>query len=320
MYIDRLSALFLALAPVFAPAFATAFATVFAIVFAAVFGTAAAICPAGALQQRLPDLARLAHGKVGVAITIAETGETIAGLDGDTPFPMQSVYKLPIAMAVLEQVDQGKLSLEQPVRVEQQDFVSPGQYSPVRDQHPDGVTLPLRELLRLTVAESDGTTSDVVMRLAGGASRIDAYLRGLGISSINVVDTEQAMGRDDALQYRNAATPNGAVALLQALQTGKTLSPTSRGLLNEFLTKGTRGARRIAGRLPPGTLVAHKPGTSGTNRQGVTAATNDIGLVRLPDGRHLGIAVFVSDATADDADRDATIAAIARAAWDCQSQ
>jgi beta-lactamase class A len=75
------------------------------------------------------------------------------------------------------------------------------------------------------------------------------------------------------------------------------------------------GANRIKGHLPSGTVVAHKTGTSTTVR-GVTAATNDIGIVRLPDGRHLAIAVFVADAKMDLAAREAIIARIARAAWD----
>ena len=59
----------------------------------------------------------------------------------------------------------------------------------------------------------------------------------------------------------------------------------------------------------------HKPGTSGMDH-GLAAATNDIGLITLPDGRRLAIAVFVTDSTADDATRDAVIARIARAAYD----
>ncbi len=45
-------------------------------------------------------------------------------------------------------------------------------------------------------------------------------------------------------------------------------------------------------------------------------ATNDIGLITLPDGRRLAIAIFVTDSKADEATRDAVIARIARAAYD----
>ena len=61
--------------------------------------------------------------------------------------------------------------------------------------------------------------------------------------------------------------------------------------------------------------VAHKTGTSRTV-DGVTAATNDVGLVTLPKGRHLAIAVFVSDSGANDAVREEVIAKVAKAAWD----
>ncbi len=49
---------------------------------------------------------------------------------------------------------------------------------------------------------------------------------------------------------------------------------------------------------------------------GVAHATNDIGLIALPDGRQLAIAVFVTDATADQSTREKVIAQIARAAYD----
>jgi beta-lactamase class A len=277
-------------------------------------------CPPASLEARVEEASQAAKGKVGAAFLLVETGDMLGRVHADEHFPMQSVYKLPIGMAVLDQVDRGRLSFDQPVRVAPKDFVSPGQYSPIRDQHPEGVTLSLREVLRFAVSFSDGTASDVLMRLAGGAARVDAYLRGLGVHAIKVINTEQQMGRDPAVQYRNWATPDGAVALLRALQLRQTLSEASRALMLQFLTDGTRGNTRIKGRLPAGTLVAHKPGTSGTDRRGVTAATNDIGLVTLPDGRHLAIAVFVTDARADDAERDAVIARVAEAGWLCVGQ
>ncbi len=45
-------------------------------------------------------------------------------------------------------------------------------------------------------------------------------------------------------------------------------------------------------------------------------ATNDIGIITLPDGRHLAVAAFVSDSAANDDTRDAIIARLAKAAWD----
>ncbi|MBW4434917.1 MAG: serine hydrolase, partial [Pelatocladus maniniholoensis HA4357-MV3] len=94
----------------------------------------------GELYNRIEEISRTAQGRVGVAATVLETGESVA-LNGDQRFPMQSVYKFPIGMAVLAQVDQGKLKLEQRIRVEKSDFVSERQHSPIRDEHPQGIEL-----------------------------------------------------------------------------------------------------------------------------------------------------------------------------------
>ena len=104
-------------------------------------------------------------------------------------------------------------------------------------------------------------------------------------------------------------------ATIEALQNGRGVSPAGRALLLQDLASSTPGPERIKGVLPPGTSIAHKTGTDAT-RGGKTAATNDIGIVTLPDGRHLAIAVFVKDSTAGLVPRGATIARIAKAAWD----
>ena len=76
------------------------------------------------------------------------------------------------------------------------------------------------------------------------------------------------------------------------------------------MTESKPGQKRLKGLLPAGTAVAHKTGTSGTVK-GVTAATNDIGIITLPNGKRLAIAVFVADSPADEATREGVIAKIA---------
>ncbi len=73
--------------------------------------------------------------------------------------------------------------------------------------------------------------------------------------------------------------------------------------------------KRLEGDLPAGVRVAHKSGTSDVDK-GLAHATNDLGLIPLPDGRRIAIAVFVTDSTADQATREQVIARIARTAYD----
>jgi beta-lactamase class A len=225
---------------------------------------------------------------------------------------MQSVYKFPIAMAVLAQVDRGKLKLDQKIRVEASDVL---QGSRILDEKSQGMEFSLAELLKYMVSESDNTASDVLLRQVGEPMIVTKYLRGLGVNNIVVANTEKELGQDTAVQYRNYATPDAAVVLLRAFHERKGLSKSSQALLLQLMTETTTGPKRIKGLLPNGTVVAHKTGTSSTVN-GVTAATNDVGLVTLPNGRHLAIAVFVSDSGANDAVREEVIAKVALAAWD----
>ena len=80
-------------------------------------------------------------------------------------------------------------------------------------------------------------------------------------------------------------------------------------LVNKLMIDSTTGPNRLKGQLPKGTIVAHKTGTGGT-QNGITGATNDIGIIDLGKGRHIAIAVFVSDSPADEKTREAVIAKI----------
>jgi beta-lactamase class A len=276
--------------------------------------TLAAALPFSGLTNQFEKIAGDAKGRVGVAVKIIESNET-ADLHGDEHFPMHSVYKLPISMAVLQRVDRGELKLDQKVKVEPGDFVRKGMYSPVRDKYPNGTELTIAELLRYTICESDGSASDVLMKLIGGPESVMAFLKEIQVPDIEVVNSEKEIGRDWETQYENWATPKGALALLVALQSKRGLSAESQALLLKLMTESIPGAKRLKGELPPGTVVAHKTGTGGT-RDGITSANNDIGIITLPDGRHLAVAAFVSDSAADDDTRDAIIGRLAKAAWD----
>jgi beta-lactamase class A len=273
-------------------------------------------CTPGQLRERMEEIAKETGGPVGAAAVIIEGGRAVS-FNGSQRFPMQSVYKLPIGMAVLREVDRGRLRLTRKVNVRREDLVPERLHSPLRDDNPQGGVFTLRELIRLMISESDGTATDVLLGIVGGPEKVGAYLRGLGVDGVMVATTERAMAQgDEQVQYRNSATPESMLVLLRALQEGRGLSRASRGLLLDFMLKSTPGPRRLKGMLPAGTPVAHKTGTSNTI-EGVTRATNDVGLVTLPDGRHMAVAVFVSDTRADADVREGVIARIARAAWDC---
>ena len=278
------------------------------------------------LQMHLAGIAADARGTVSVACLLP--GSTLnCDLHPHYRAPMQSVFKLPLVITVLHLADAGKLLpgqrtdesgsviLDRPVRFLAKDRI-PHAYSPLQDRYPDaGVDVPLRELVRLTAGESDNAASEVLLRIVGGPAVVENYMHALGVIEFQLQDGEQGLHRDREAQYRNWITPAAAVMLLQRLVTDPPLSPAATDFLMQTLIASSTGATRLRAGLPPGTELAHKTGTSG-ERNGNAEATNDMGLVTLPDGRRLAVAVFISDAHADEATRDKVIARIGRAVYD----
>jgi beta-lactamase class A len=168
------------------------------------------------LQKEIAELAKEAKGKVGVCAVVIETGDSV-GLSENERFALQSVVKLPVSMAVLKMVDEGKLRLDQLVNVGESDLTTMNQKSPIRDQNPMGTQMFLEDILKAAVSESDGTASDVLQRLAGGAPAVQAYVESLGIRDMKIVWSHKQFSSEWSRQYDNCTTPVASVELLRKL-------------------------------------------------------------------------------------------------------
>ena len=246
------------------------------------------------LHQQLVDIARQAHSTVYIACSLPGVALD-CDLEPHGHPPSQSTFKFPLAMAVFHQIELGKLQLDQPVRFLKSDRYKT--YSPLQDKFPDAeVDVPVRELLKVMAEESDNIASDLLLRVIGGPGVLQQYLDSLGLA-IHQQDSEHTLHGDQRLQYRDYAEPAAMVALLRLFADHSPLTPEHTALLNTWMLEASSGPRRIRGLLPAGTPVAHKTGSSG-EEFGIIPATNDVGLITLPDGRRLALAVFVTDAHA----------------------
>lgn len=266
------------------------------------------------LQQQIATLAKEAKGTVSVACSLPGTNLN-CDLNAHGHQPMQSAFKLPLGVAVLHAVELGQLSLDEQVRFLPSDIYK-GTFSPLQDMHPEAnVDVALHELLELSVGRSDNTATDILLRLMGGTEPVQRYLNTLGLQGLQIQDTERSLHDDERRQYRNFGEPAAFVKLLRMLADRSPLNAEHTKYLLEIMTASPSAPKRLKGLLPAGTVVAHKTGTSGYDN-GMAAATNDVALITLPDGRRLAIAVLVTDAHADEATVEHTIAAIARACYD----
>ena len=268
-----------------------------------------------ALREKINELSQPAQGIVGISIEHAESGDTIS-FNGSYHSPMQSVFKFPIALAILNQVDKSNLTLEQKIHVSKSDLSDTLTWSPMRDKLKNRDTdISLNELLHFMVSQSDNIVCDILLEKLGGPKQVNDYIHDLGVSGINIVATEKQMHTGWNIQYTNWCEPKEMTHLLELFYNGKCVSKSSTDYLMKVLDETTTCPKRIKGLLPEGTIVARKSGTSGTNN-GSTDSTNDVGIITLSNGNHLIISAFISDSKANDTTRDAVIARITKAAWD----
>lgn len=268
------------------------------------------------LRRKIENIIKTKRADVGVAICGLESGDTVT-LNGNRHYPMQSVFKFPIALAVLSQIDKGRFSFSQKIEIPKKDLL-PGLYSPIRDKHPDGAILTIAEILEYTVSKSDNVGCDVLLRLIGGPQAVENYFAKNNFKDISIKINEEVMQNNWDMQFKNWTTPKAANEVLSHFYHNKknALSKKSHGFIWKVMKETETGKEKLKGQLPKGTVVAHKTGWSGTNKEGITAASNDIGIVFLPQGQYFFISVFVADSKEDTATNERIIADIAKAAWD----
>ncbi len=273
------------------------------------------------LPSKVAAIASDAKGTVNVSCMLPGTSLN-CDLHPHNHAPMQSMYKLPLALTALHLADAGTLlptqragepmnvTLDRTVQFLPTDII-PGSFSPLTDRYPKAnVKVKLREMISLAVGQSDNGAEEVLVRLVGGPLAVEHYMHSLGIFRIQVRYSERDLDRNEDLQYQDWIEPTAAIQLLELVLNKPPVSPVANAFLLRAMDSPFTSGRLRAG-LPPGTPLAHKSGSSGTH-DGLTAATNDIGLITLPDGRKLAIAVFVTDSRADNDTREAVIARIAR--------
>ena len=260
-----------------------------------------------ALAERLRTLCNRAGSAVGVAVTHVETGR-IVSIEGMRPLPLYSVFKLPLAISVLKDVEENRLRLDQKVRVTIAD-VAPG-WKGNSELWRKPVERTIAELLELSLVRSDNTSSDMLLQIVGGPAVVTRRMRSLGFQNIDIKSSVREFAAQR--EHPNTGTASDLAQLLTRLQNGEVLQPPQLTVLLGFMQRAVTGLRRLRGDLPAGTPVADKTGTGEAG-----AATNDVGIITLPDGRgHLAMAVLVTGSKLSIEAQEKLIAELARAAYD----
>ncbi len=246
------------------------------------------------IETDLISVVKQFKGKVGVAITNLSTNEKIF-MNNKEKYPMQSVYKFHLALAVFDQIDKGKWTLDQKMSLKKSDLL-PNTHSPLRDKYPEGNnSISLKEIIENTVSMSDNNGCDFQFRLMGGCKKVNEFIKKQVKTGINIAFTEEDMHKDSQAQYVNYATPEAMNELLVKFYQNKILSKSSTAALWKMMVETSTGPNRLKGNLPKSAILGHKTGWSGSDEKGFTRAINDAGIVILPNGNAFAITVFISD-------------------------
>ncbi len=308
----------------------------------AALGAQPALLAQTRLEQEIGRISPYSGGTVGVAITHLESGKSFY-VNADDQFPLASTYKVPIALTAFKLVEEGKLNLDQMITLEPSDIHISEEWAGVF-QAP-GVSLSLRNVIEPMLIFSENSATDKMLGLVGGGEAVTNRLKSLGINGIRVDRTTAdiisvPMGidvwtngkfdkakwergiaalpkaRQDSTAWfyaadpRDHGSPRAMLTLLTRLWKGELLDKEHTGYMLDIMYRCETGKTRIKGMLPMGTKVAHKTGT-------FDGTTNDVGIIDLPDGTHVALAVYIKkSAKVAGPALESTIAQIARAAYD----
>ncbi|MFB0566567.1 MAG: serine hydrolase [Candidatus Aminicenantaceae bacterium] len=296
------------------------------------------------LKKQIESIIRGVEGEVGVAVKHLGSGEDLY-MNGDTHFPMASVFKIPILVEVMAQIEEDKFALEDVIHVQKTDqHLGSGMLS---DLTAPGITLSIGNLVNLMMMISDNSATDILLTKVR-AENVNRRLRGYGIEDITVnrtcqnlildilgVDRDKYKGltgeevitalraeqEENPEAFKDArenfskvlkdqSSPRAMNRLLEMIFNKEILDEESCDLILSIMLKCQTGKGRIKGDLPRGTEVAHKTGTIG-------GTVNDSGIIYLPDNLgHVAITVFTKDMALKTSEVEDIIAQIARFVYD----
>lgn len=287
-------------------------------------------------QQAIDEVLQHVQGEFGVAVTHIESGMT-AGHQADQLFQMASVFKIPIIVTLMRDVQAGKIRLDQRIPLRYEERV-PG--SGVLQELDSGAELTVKDLAMLMTIVSDNYATDMVINLVG-LENIEKHMRELGLESIHLPQTcwqllNRCVGmeesspspagfaeyerREETGDYEllfdvgapttenNVATPADLNRLLTMVAKKEILSAASCELILDILRRQQYNSR-LPLLLPPGTKVAHKTGT-------VNGVVNDAGIIYLPEGKGSIAISVLSRKVEEKQEAERTIAKVARAVYD----
>jgi beta-lactamase class A len=254
---------------------------------------AACAAPAAAAnaQRTLKELHKRIGGRLGVHVLDSQSGKRIA-YDDQSRYAMASTFKLPLAAALLWQVDRGAFKLDRALAIDK-DALKPN--SPVVEAKlAAGATdMTIAELCAAVIVQSDNAAANILLDGIGGPAAFTQFMRVVGDKVTQLDRKEPELNSNVPGDSRDTTTPRAMVDALLRIFTQDVLSLTSRALLIDWMAAARTGLDRVRAGLPKSWPSGDKTGT------GANGAVNDLCLAYPPGRRPIFIAVYMSESALD---------------------
>jgi beta-lactamase class A len=267
-------------------------------------GCSAEVKKAAAIGSRIIEIKKRHGGRIGVS---AIQGGNAFDLESSQRFAMCSTFKWVLAAAILQQVDQGKLSLGKEIAYGQSDLLD---YAPVTKTHVTDGKMAVSDLCAAAVELSDNTAANLLLPLVGGPSGLTQFVRAFGDVTTRFDRTEPDLNSNVDGDERDTTTPQAMAALLKTVFAGTVLKPASLDQLKAWMVATSTGQKRIRSVVPAGWTAGDKTGT------GANGAVNDVAVIWPDKGEPIFMAIYTSGGTLDAAGRESVIADTAKLALD----
>ncbi len=232
------------------------------------------------LSASIEERIRNSGADVGIAFRTLD-GHTAYSLRDDKSFHAASSMKIPVMIELFHQARQGKLKLEDSLRVKNEfhSLVDGSSYTldPADDSETDlykaaGETRTLRQLCEMMITVSSNLATNLLIENLG-VDNIRATVHSLHADGMNVLRGVED-GKAFAKGLNNTTTAHGLLQLLDAIARGEAVDQESSRQMIEILERQKFNEGIPAG-LPPGTRVAHKTGE-------ITKIHHDAAIVFAP--------------------------------------
>ncbi|UCC91487.1 MAG: serine hydrolase, partial [Candidatus Aenigmatarchaeota archaeon] len=225
---------------------------------------------------------------VSVVTRYLRTGDLL-DIGGNKEFPSASIIKVPIAVALLNEIEKNKLSLDDELVLTESNKV--GGRGKI-DNSNVGESFHVEDLLYHMLTTSDNSSTNMVIDYVG-MDEVNRVMERCGYKNTHLRRKMQYFGDNNP----NITTPRDMSDLFEALYRETILSGKYCRKLLETL-KQSKLNTRIPARLPKDIKIAHKGGTLSKEKWGYSVV-HDAGIVYLPHKNYI-LSVFTENLTKDD--------------------